>query len=475
MSLLCRLSRAGALAGLALVSCARLNADETAGASGTPTPISIDWNTVVGKTTPYSYGIDGFTAFDPVNAANTKYQGNLAYLGVGLIRFHSWDMIADSHVNTSGWLDVQNKCWDAAKIQAALAPFKGSKAAILINIPGFPSWFKTTDDILDPADAKAYADFCASLVRIVNVQNKAGVKYWEITNERDDPYWVHPLQNKGTVRVADLAKLYTQCAMAMKAVDPTIQTGGPAASRPDYLPQLREFAMDALPYLDFFSIHAYASGSKDDSDLTIFEKAKGFGDRVKDVRQMLDEVSPARHIPLHLNEYNISWSWQIQDPRMKNYLGAIFDALALTSMARDGAEATCAWNERDGVYGKMDADYNLRPSADVFHLLNAHGVGNIVATTVGGSDRIAAFAVQGPRPGDRLLLLINESLNDHPVTLNLGAWSGKVDKFTITKDGAANETVDLASFAGAYTLPGHSLLFLTTSAGGQSGAPVPAK
>ena len=192
-----------------------------------PIAVNVDWNKVVGQATPTSYGINAFTAFDPVNSSNVKYQSNLAYLGSGLIRFHSWDMISDSKVNASGWLDVADKKWDAGKITASLAPFKGSQAAILINIPGFPPWFKTTDDMLDENEVKSYADFCADLVRIVNLQAKDNVKYWEITNERDDPYWNHPLQNNATPHVADLAQLFNECSRAMKAVDPTINTGGP--------------------------------------------------------------------------------------------------------------------------------------------------------------------------------------------------------------------------------------------------------
>ena len=118
---------------------------------------------------------------------------------------------------------------------------------------------------------------------------------------------------------------------------------------------------------------------------------------------MLDTVSPGRRIPIQLNEYNISWTWQTQDVRMKNYMGAVFDAIALTSMAKAGATATCAWNERDGVYGKMDGEYNLRPAANVFHLLNAYGIGNIAATSLSDPTRVMAFAVQNPKSGSRLL------------------------------------------------------------------------
>jgi xylan 1,4-beta-xylosidase len=429
-------------------------------AADTPAPVAVtvDWSGVAGQTSPQSYGVNGFTAFDPINAANPKYQQNLAYMGVGIIRFHSWDMINDSSVSASGWLDVKNQKWDAQKIEASLAAFKGSKAAILINIPGFPAWFKTQDDILDAGEVGRYAAFCAELVKIVNLQNKNAVKYWEITNERDDPYWVHALQNNGLVHTAALAELFNQCALAMKAVDPTIKTGGPAAARPDYIEPLRAFVKAVLPNLDFFSFHAYASGSTDDSDLTIFEKAKSLGDKVTQIRKMLDEESPSRHIPVDLNEYNISWSWQIQDERMKNYKGAIFDALALTSMAKAGAEATCAWNERDGVYGKMDADYNLRPSADVFHLLNTYGVGTLVPTTVADSDRVSAFAVQGSG-GSRLLLLINEAMTDHAVVVHAGNWSGPADRYVLDKDGLHDDKASLADLGNAFILPGHSLVF----------------
>ena len=60
----------------------------------------------------------------------------------------------------------------------------------------------------------------------------------------------------------ELARIYVQCADAMKAVDPTIQVGGPATERPDLAMFAERFARVAGPRLDFFSYHAYASGRR---------------------------------------------------------------------------------------------------------------------------------------------------------------------------------------------------------------------
>jgi hypothetical protein len=79
-----------------------------------------------------------------------------------------------------------------------------------------------------------------------------------------------------------------------------------------------------------------------------------------------------------------------------------------------------------------------------------------------------AFAVQDPQSGSRLLLLINESLTDRPISLNFGGWSGQVDRYSLDKDGDRTESVDLSTVANGCTLPGHSLVaFITASPAAQ--------
>ena len=124
-------------------------------------------------------------------------------------------------------------------------------------------------------------------------------------------------------------------------------------------------------------------------------------------RKALTAAVPGRSIPLFLDEYNVSWTWETRDPRMTDVKSAVFDALAVTSAVTHGAAGTAAWNECDGIYGKMDDAYHLRPSATLFHLLNAHMIGPVVSAVSADPQSVVAYAVKTAR--GRSLLLINRT------------------------------------------------------------------
>ena len=358
------------------------------------TVVNVDFSKKIAVTQAGSYGLNGFAAIDPAVMGDDRYQKNIAYINPGILRLHSYNMMGDSKTSPGGWLDLQNKKWDREKIKADLAHVPPG-VELLINIPTWPDWIKPDEDkCLKPEDYKSFADFCADLVRIVNVENKHHVRYWEITNEKDDVYWGAQLNNGKPARIDDLVTLYLQCAAVMKAVDPTILTGGPAAARPDHQDQVAQFIRSAKTQLDFVSFHQYASGSATDSDLAIFTKAENFGKTSAQYRDLVKEAIPERTVPVAGDEFNISWTWETQDPRMKNYKGAVFDALALAGLVQNGATWTCAWNDCDGVYGKMTpGDFQLRPSADLYHLFNAFFIGDVVASTSSDSTTIVPLAV----------------------------------------------------------------------------------
>ena len=63
---------------------------------------------------------------------------------------------------------------------------------LLINVPNWPDWMDADHDgFLDADQTDAYARLCADLVRIVNGDLKKRVVYWEVTNERDELYFVN--------------------------------------------------------------------------------------------------------------------------------------------------------------------------------------------------------------------------------------------------------------------------------------------
>lgn len=437
---------------------------ETA-AGPAPVAVTVVWSRVVAQATPRAYGLNAFRGSDPAVTASSAYQKNLRYMAPGLLRLHNGGLMGDSARNAAGWIDTARRRWDAAKIKAALAGFPPG-VTLLINIPTWPDWMDADKDgFLDAGQTDAYARLCADLVRIVGRDCGRPGALWEVTNERDERYFVDehtgggwgPLKDPTKPdRVEELAGIYTQCAVAMKAADPTIRVGGPAMERPDLTPVVRRFVRAAGPHLDFFSYHIYASGSASDADETVFDHAEGFGDVTRAVAEAVRAESHGRPTPIFFDEYNISASWETRDPRMTNVKGAVFDAVAMTAAVTRGAAGTAAWNECDGIYGKMDNEYRLRPSATLFHWLNTAMVGAVVSAASSDRKAVVAYAVK-TAAGRKSLLLVNRSPQEQRVTLR-GWGGGRTTQHRLTGTGEA-----VTPFTGqAAALPPESVTLLTT-------------
>ena len=411
--------------------------------------VSTDWNKVVSSANSLSYGINGFQAFNPATANNQKYQDNLRYMNVGIIRYHSWEMVGESS-NSNGWIKTVNglPTWDATKIKLALEGMSSLSSEKMIDIPGTNSEWGWLDSAgcLKPEKVADYVKLCADLVKIVNVDLGLKVEKWEPMNEWDDKYYVQ-FHNAGTAdRLIEMIDIYNQCSVAMKAIDPSIKTGGAAFARGDLYDQVIRFVDGTLSQgtLDYLSYHFYANGDLGASDKTIYDRVSMPGDatvgtlekHTKDIRNILDQKSPNKHIPLWCNEFNISWSWTNNDPRMQNYKGGVFDALSMIYANKSGADGTTAWNEADNVYGKMSSDFKLRPSADVFQMFNNYMRGYVVKSTSDQDSKIVSFAVKSGE--DSSISIVNRSNEPQIVKINsigTGIKSGIVKQHQLNEYG----------------------------------------
>ncbi|MEM6823314.1 MAG: hypothetical protein AAF558_15405 [Verrucomicrobiota bacterium] len=365
---------------------------------------------------PRLFGLNSFKGFETASAARPGYQKAMTYMNPGFIRYHYAGMTNDSKKDKGGWVDYANQRWDEEKIVKALSTWRSPTAENMICISGWPKYMdEDNDGFLDKSQYEAFATFCAELVRIINVTHGFKIPYFEITNEKDGRYWVDATRKGKKDDVDELAKIYNLCAEAMKQVDPSIKTGGPAAMRSDMLNPLRRFAEKTKDNLDFFSVHAYASGNLKESDTNIYRKAKSISNAGSRVARMIKEISPERPIEVHLNEYNISWTWETREPRMINYKGAVFDALCFIHFTESGITVTNAWNDVDGVYGKMSGDLQLRPAAHVFHLVNNHFVGKALKIDAPKTAELELFAAKNE--SGTAVLAVNRS--DNPVGLKV--------------------------------------------------------
>jgi Glycosyl hydrolases family 39 len=424
-----------------------------------PIGIQVNWQQPTGITaTSLNYGLNVFQAFDPKTAGrqgNALYQANVESIRPGLIRYHNMQMIQDSTKTTSGWVMNPGGAdyrWDRNKIQQAMVGAYRFNPTVMINIPGWPSYLDRNGK-LNPDRYEEFAKFCADLVRIVNLEQKEGVKYWEVTNEKDSVYGAD---------MAELGKIYAIAAREMKQVDPTIKVGGPAFMSGYDNAKVSAFLNTAYADLDFMSYHTYSIGKEATSVDAIWQSAAGLGSATQAVRRSLSRYS-GRSIELFHSEFNISYT--PPDPRMMTEISAIYDALALVAITNSGATGSAAWNESDGWYGKMAnqwGNWQKRPAAYVHQLFNSQLQGKVMASSSSQPNLVTSFAVANQERSS--IALINRSGQDQLVNVQssgLNTYKGKLfTAYQVDQLGMTTTAVEVDRLS-AYRLPANTVTVLT--------------
>lgn len=418
----------------------------------TPTPqtaqISVDWSVTRAQTTPLLFGSNDWSVIQnpKTTLGDARFTAAVARMGIRFVRLHNAGL-------SDAWTDHTANTWDTAKIKAVYdAPYLQG-ATILQNIPGWPSWMKATDGLLDPSEYDAYAAFCADLVKIINVQLGRHVVYWEPFNEEDVSYF-----KQG--KFDDYCALYNKVAVAMKAVDPTIKVGGMAFTWPDPA-KIEPFLKNCGPHIDFLSWHAYA-GDGHDSTAKIMADTAGDDARLASLRALVTKYLPNRPVPLVWDEYSLAWTYQSPETRQWTNVGAVWFASTLKHMADSGLEMANQWNLKDRFYGLVDDDDTPRPAATVYTWGNAYLVGAVAATT---SDQPLTEALAiGQASGKRSVLLINKA--DTPVTVTVrmtgpGSWKrGKVAVLRLDASGQTQDDLSVSNALNGIVLPPYSLALL---------------
>ncbi len=453
-------------------------------AAVTEIPVTVDWGQVTGQATPHSYGINVFQGFRPEVATNLSYRSGMQALNPGMLRYHSARMLDDSTLTPDGWViqpKTANYAWDRDKIRRAMVgSYPGVSADRMMNIPGFPAYMKDATGRLKPEFYGAYATFCADLVRVVNRELGQSVRYWEVTNELDANAYDSDTPGLG---MDEVGRIYAQAAQAMRSVDATIKIGGPAMANAYDSDRLSDFVNTAYGQLDFVSVHSYSSFQAfdpvgDANNQGIWQSAENRAYVMTPVRQVLNQARQrwgARNIALFHNEFNISGNYQLNDPRMRDERGMIYDALAFAAIANSGMNGAMAWNEADGIYGKLapasGGNWTPRPAVPVFNLYNRYFRGDIVKTSAPtrvldagkvGRGEIAAnvvttFGVAAPR--HKSLALINRSGQAQTVRIRWGS-AATADTFAVSKTGVVQQRLTLTSTGTAQVIPADTVLFV---------------
>ncbi len=315
------------------------------------------------------YGLNIWQGFNETRATNIEYQKAVRSLACSTLRFHNAGMFKTG--GTSWVLDDSN-LWNRPKLANIFQSFKGYGTNRLLTIKGWPSWMdEDKDGRLDETHERDFALFCAELVKIVNLENKAEVRWWEILNETD----LSKAYPNGDLQ--PLVNAVNLAAIEMKKVDPTILLSGNAWSwtlQKGTIPFVK-----ATPEAhDFFSWHSYTSMKK----LTTIEEILPLS--AKGILASLGRVRTENTLatkPLWLNEWNMFGSWELDKDNilMASPQAVLYDQAIYKALAESGsAPRFCAWNDVDGIYGKIDLQHQIRTTGKLMKALNENFSGQLL-------------------------------------------------------------------------------------------------
>lgn len=145
-----------------------------------------------------------------------------------------------------------------------IAPIVKNKSEIIyrlgVSIEHFTHYY-----IHPPKDYDKWAKICVNIIRHYNDGWNNGfhynIKHWEIWNENN-------ISRMWTGNPEEFFRFYETVAKAIKAYNPSLMAGGPAAAgvQPQHNPQIKlflEYCRDHKVPLDFFSWHRYSNNPED--------------------------------------------------------------------------------------------------------------------------------------------------------------------------------------------------------------------
>lgn len=380
--------------------------------------MSVNWRADLKENDASTYQVNIWDGVSSVTSANSTYQSRLSDWNLGMTRVHGFEMYSTSN-SSKRWIDYTTETWDEAKIVSIYNGIRPNIGEVMQNIPNWPSWMDTNSDgKLDTGTGgngstdmrDAYADWCADLVRILNIDNDFDVQYWEVINEIESKYsWGGD---------ANMAEIYNRCAVAMKAVDPNIKIGGPALTQPwpssTEENNLNSWIGAVKSNLDFFSFHNYGTGGYNPSSDLVHDRALNSTSRASWIRGLLNSQSVSSDVPIYLGESNIFFTWTVDQTTkyMRSILGGNFVALAIKSAGENKyLQAIQFWNDRDGTYGflKSDSSYTYRATGHVLKLANEHLVGTSVGVSTANKNQLNLYAVKNEADNKKAILLVNTS------------------------------------------------------------------
>jgi hypothetical protein len=325
-------------------------------------------------------------------------------------------------------------------------------------------------------DIERSAQVAAGMVRYYKAQGMP-IRRWVIDNEPELP-------NHGGVGFhtrawtgEEYSRYFNAMSAAMKAVDPTIQIGGPCTSSV-FEPFFRGFLAGSAYQLDFIDFHSYMDWRAGKSEEQLLEESPTFGQRVRKARALLREYAPDRvaSVPIQVGEWNYESDPTPDDPRAFSGFTAIWGASAVGHILQEGglsiSSATKAW-----TLGLIFMDTGHGGTANeptpLFHglgMFTGEGLFRRFGSTLVQASSSAQEVEVWASTGEKNIVLVNKSPDQFGATLTLrGLESERVDVWTMEKKRALKSrpvrtaTVTLAKGRLALSLPPYSVTTLVVA------------
>ena len=156
--------------------------------------------------------------------------------------------------------DASTGKFNWTKLDEEIEAVRKAGGEVIINLFGTPQHLASDPAAKVPAftppkDFRAYAEFCAEIVRHVNIDRKYGVKYWEFWNEPSGSWFWTDWKNGNR----SFFELYGMVADAVKQADPGALVGGfgDNAQYPEHYAGWFRYLKENPAPLDFITIHYY--------------------------------------------------------------------------------------------------------------------------------------------------------------------------------------------------------------------------
>jgi hypothetical protein len=307
----------------------------------------------------------------------------------------------------------------------------------------------------------------AALVHYANIKKGYNIHYWSIGNEPNlfAPFTKQPYDTDR------LNKEWRAIAVAMKAVDPSIQLLGPelsqftgnAATNPkdsagrDYM---TEFLKANGDMTDIVTIHRYPFPKDSNGSVASIDEMRTnsaeWDQTIPYLRDLIREMT-GREIPIGITEVSSYWSSQAGGKTTPDsFYNAIWYADVLGRMIKQRVFMANVWvfANRDGGHGLIFGS-ELRPTYYVFQMYNHFGNQQVYAAS--GIPDLSIYAAKR-EDGTLTLMVINLSDVEQTVPIS-------IQGFTLSKAGtwlfdATHKAEDIGSTdlsGGTLKLPSQSI------------------